>query len=128
MRTFVATILLFTRFSSYAAEKAGVVVDHVVVYKQYRKLVLLSDGKALKSHRIALGGDPVGPKTRQGDHRTPEGSYALDSRNPNSHSYKAFHLSYPSSNVRATSHPPRNWASARVVTSCCMRFPRIMRG
>ena len=95
MRTFVATILLFTRFSSYAAEKAGVVVDHMVVYKHDRKLVLLSDGKALKSYRIALGGDPVGPKARQGDHRTPEGSYAWDSRNPNGHSCKAFHLSYP---------------------------------
>jgi murein L,D-transpeptidase YafK len=34
---------------------------------------------------------------RQGDHRPPEGSYVLDSRNPNSHFYKAFHISYPNS-------------------------------
>jgi murein L,D-transpeptidase YafK len=41
--------------------------------------------------------NPTGPKVRQGDHRTPEGSYVLDSRNPNSHFYKAFHISYPNS-------------------------------
>jgi hypothetical protein len=28
---------------------------------------------------------------------TPEGGYILDSQNPNSHFYKAFHVSYPSS-------------------------------
>jgi murein L,D-transpeptidase YafK len=32
---------------------------------------------------------------RQGDHRTPEGSYVLDSRNANRRFYKAFHISYP---------------------------------
>jgi len=55
----------------------------------------LSQGKELRSYKIPLGGEPVGPKTRQGDHRTPEGLYTLDSRNPNSHFYKAFHISYP---------------------------------
>ncbi|HKM86244.1 MAG TPA: L,D-transpeptidase family protein [Terriglobales bacterium] len=69
--------------------------DHLVVYKRERKLVLLSQGKELRSYKIPLGGEPVGPKTRQGDHRTPEGLYTLDSRNPNSHFYKAFHISYP---------------------------------
>ena len=59
--------------------------------------MLLSQGKELKSYRIALGGEPNGPKTRQGDHRTPEGSYVLDSRNANSHFYKALHISYPNS-------------------------------
>jgi murein L,D-transpeptidase YafK len=97
MRTLAAGILLFTFFSSAAAQKPGIVIDHVVVYKGDRKLVLLSQGKEVKTYRVALGGDPAGPKTRQGDHRTPEGSYVLDSRNPNSHFYKAFHISYPNS-------------------------------
>jgi murein L,D-transpeptidase YafK len=71
------------------------VVDRLVVYKHERRLVLLSKGKELSSYRVALGSEPVGPKVRQGDHRTPEGLYTLDSRNPNSHFYKAFHISYP---------------------------------
>ena len=89
--------MFFTVLSSAAAEKTGLVIDHLIVYKSDRKLVLLSEGKELKSYRVALGAVPVGPKTRQGDHRTPEGSYILDSRNPKSQFYKAFHISYPAS-------------------------------
>ena len=80
------------------ANDSATSVDRVVVYKHERKMVLLSQGKELKTYRVALGGEPVGPKTRHGDHRTPEGSYVLDSRNPNSQFYKAFHISYPNAN------------------------------
>jgi murein L,D-transpeptidase YafK len=59
-------------------------------------MVLLSQGKEVKSYRVALGGQPVGPKQRQGDHKTPEGSYLLDFRNSHSRYYKSFHISYPS--------------------------------
>jgi len=72
-------------------------VDNAVVYKRDRKLVLLSHGMQVKSYRVALGANPIGPKTREGDHRTPEGSYVLDARTPNSRYYKAFHISYPNS-------------------------------
>jgi murein L,D-transpeptidase YafK len=77
------------------AEMAAPLIDHLVVYKGQRKLVLLSHGKEVRSYRVALGGDPVGPKRQQGDHRTPEGSYVLDSRNAHSKYYKAYHISYP---------------------------------
>jgi murein L,D-transpeptidase YafK len=97
MQVLLTRILLFTLSSFLATAQSGGVVDHVVVYKHDRKLVLLSRGMEVKSYRVALGGNPVGPKTQQGDHRTPEGSYVLDSRNPNSHFYKAFHVSYPNS-------------------------------
>jgi murein L,D-transpeptidase YafK len=94
MRHLVAGILLFTSCLLFA-QKPSVGVDRVVVYKSERKLVLLSQGKEVRSYKVALGSEPVGPKTRLGDHRTPEGVYTLDSRNPNSHFYKAFHISYP---------------------------------
>jgi murein L,D-transpeptidase YafK len=94
MRTLVTAVLLASSLLALG-EKPAVGVDRVLVYKHERRLVLLSQGRELRSYRIALGGEPSGPKTRQGDHRTPEGSYVLDSRNPNSHFYKAFHISYP---------------------------------
>src|SRR6266496_667797 len=97
MRVLAAAVVLFTSWSFLTAQDTAAGVDHIIVYKQPRKLVLLSGGKEVRSYKIALGGQPVGPKTRQGDHRTPEGSYVLDSRNPNSHFYKAFHISYPDS-------------------------------
>ena len=55
--------------------------DKVLVLKKERTLILLDHGKVLKKYRVALGGHPLGPKTRQGDHKTPEGNYVLDRRN-----------------------------------------------
>ena len=97
IRFLVAGMILFTSGLALSTQNASVDVDRVVVYKHERRLVLLSQGKELRSYKVALGNEPVGPKTRQGDHRTPEGLYTLDSRNPNSHFYKAFHISYPNS-------------------------------
>ena len=76
-------------------------VDRVVVLKKERTLQLMSQGKVIKAYKVALGGDPVGAKARQGDHKTPEGLYVLDSRNPHSQFYKSIHISYPSARDRA---------------------------
>jgi murein L,D-transpeptidase YafK len=70
--------------------------DRVVVVKHERTLQLLNQGKVIKTYKVALGGEPVGAKTRQGDHKTPEGIYILDSRNAHSQFYKSIHISYPS--------------------------------
>ncbi len=75
--------------------------DRVVVLKKERTLELFSQGKVIKTYKVALGGDPSGPKTRQGDHKTPEGIYILDSRNAHSQFYKSIHISYPSEHDRA---------------------------
>jgi murein L,D-transpeptidase YafK len=69
--------------------------DRVLVLKRERKLYLLRGNKILKSYRVALGGHPVGAKTREGDERTPEGDYLLDWHNPDSDYYKSIHISYP---------------------------------
>jgi len=75
--------------------------DKVLVLKKERTLILLDRGKVLKKYKVALGGDPLGPKTRQGDHKTPEGNYVLDRRNEHSRFYRSLHVSYPSVNDRA---------------------------
>lgn len=75
--------------------------DHVVVLKKERTLELMSQGKVLKTYKVALGRNPVGPKVRQGDHRTPEGIYILDRRNASSRFYRSIHISCPNSQDRA---------------------------
>jgi hypothetical protein len=65
MRALVTAILLVTSLL-YAAGKTGSGVDRVIVYKHERRLVLLSHGKELRSYRVAIGGEPNGPKIRQG--------------------------------------------------------------
>jgi murein L,D-transpeptidase YafK len=97
MRFLLAGIILFPSWLFLLAQDSSVRVDRIVVYKHERKLLLLSHGREVRSYKVALGSEAVGPKTRQGDHRTPEGIYVLDRRNPNSHFYKAFHISYPNS-------------------------------
>lgn len=69
--------------------------DRVIVMKKERTLTLMSQGKVLKTYKVALGGNPIGAKTRQGDHKTPEGVYRLDKRNAQSQYYKSIHISYP---------------------------------
>ena len=72
--------------------------DQIVVYKGQRRLVLLNDGRVLKSYRVALGKRPVGHKLFEGDFRTPEGRYYIDYRLRNSGYHRALHISYPNDN------------------------------
>ncbi|WP_413774658.1 L,D-transpeptidase family protein [Mesorhizobium sp. AR10] len=74
---------------------AGGQVDLVRVDKSERRLQLIGDGEILRTYSIALGGDPLGHKRREGDQRTPEGRYLLDWRNADSIAHKSIHVSYP---------------------------------
>ena len=69
--------------------------DKVLIEKIERRLTLLSKGEVIKTYKIALGGNPVGPKERQGDNKTPEGTYIIDSRNRDSGYHLSLHISYP---------------------------------
>ena len=93
----IQTLLLLA--TSFGQSKPSA-VDKVVVIKHERTLELLSHGNITKTYKVALGTEPVGPKRQQGDHRTPEGSYVLDSRNAHSQFYKSIHISYPNSEDR----------------------------
>lgn len=91
-----ALLLLVLAFASPAAPSRAVQkADSVVVKKGERRLLLMRGNQVLKTYRVALGGQPQGPKRCQGDERTPEGVYVLDSRNHNSRFYRSLHVSYP---------------------------------
>ena len=100
MRSFLAAALAIA-LSTGAAYAAP--VDLVVVDKSDRELRLMGDegGTVLMRFPVALGGDPVGHKTREGDGRTPEGRYTLDWRNPDSAFHRSIHVSYPNEADRA---------------------------
>jgi hypothetical protein len=99
----LAVLALFTlaAFSSQAlsandlALPASAMADKVIVLKGERKLLLIKSNEVLKTYTVSLGGNPVGLKIRQGDHKTPEGNYALDRHNARSQYYKSIHISYP---------------------------------
>ena len=99
MRIRILTCVVLV-FCAAADQNPALHADRVLVQKKEHTLQLLRQGKILKTYRVALGGDPVGPKARQGDHRTPEGLYILDSRNAHSKFYKSIHISYPNAQER----------------------------
>ncbi len=78
------------------------VADKIVVEKENRKLHLLNNGEVFRTFDIALGIAPIGDKEREGDQKTPEGLYSLDTRNPDSDYFLSIHISYPSSADRST--------------------------
>ena len=49
----------------------------IVIHKKERTLALTDGGAPVFACRIALGRAPEGPKQREGDGRTPEGSYFI---------------------------------------------------
>lgn len=69
--------------------------DKILIEKTQRRLSLLAKGEVLKTYKIALGGNPIGPKERQGDNKTPEGTYVIDSRNSDSRYHLSLRISYP---------------------------------
>jgi murein L,D-transpeptidase YafK len=104
MRIRVLTVLVVCWLGGLGTAQTALAplhADRVVVLKSERTLQLVNHGRVIKTYKVALGGDPIGPKTRQGDHKTPEGSYVLDFRNAHSKFYKAIHISYPSARDRA---------------------------
>ena len=75
--------------------------DTVEVFKAARRLELRREGRVLKSCRVALGFAPERHKEREGDGRTPEGTYLIDARNPRSAFHLSLRVSYPDERDRA---------------------------
>jgi murein L,D-transpeptidase YafK len=87
-------------FAAAAAAEPGLSLGHeqadsVLVVKSERKLYLLKAGRILREFEVSLGLVPNGPKQREGDFRTPEGRYFLESRNVDSDYFLSIKVSYP---------------------------------
>lgn len=97
MRRIVIAIFALMPLAA-AAEKA----DLVVVRKSESRLYLEKDGKPFVSFRVSFGSQPKGHKQQEGDERTPEGRYVLDSKNTRSAFHKSIHISYPDAKAVAS--------------------------
>ena len=94
MTRLIATTVTFALLATTAAN-GSVRADRIVILKAKRELTLYLGSKPLRTYRVALGPSPVGAKQCEGDNRTPEGTYRIDSRNANSHYHRSLHVSYP---------------------------------
>jgi murein L,D-transpeptidase YafK len=87
-------LLLLVVPSLTAADKP--LADRVLIIKSTRTMTLLSGNTVLRTYKVALGTMPIGPKRIEGDHKTPEGIYTIDAKNPQSRFHLSLHISYPS--------------------------------
>jgi murein L,D-transpeptidase YafK len=87
-------VLLIAALRCVAASTAQ--ADKIVILKSAHQMTLLSNGKVLKTYKVALGSRPEGPKQVEGDHKTPEGNYVIDAKNAHSQFHLSLHISYPS--------------------------------
>jgi murein L,D-transpeptidase YafK len=75
-------------------------VDSILILKKDHVMELLAGGKVIRTYKVALGRGGLAAKQQEGDARTPEGHYTIDSRNEASHYHKALHISYPGTEDR----------------------------
>ncbi len=92
-------ILGASAFASFQASSGASTASparyRIEIRKRERQLTLFADEKVTHTFRIGLGFTPTGPKLRQGDGRTPEGSFRTILRNPQSSYYRSVMLNYP---------------------------------
>lgn len=69
--------------------------DRVVIEKAKHTLTAYSGTQVIALYRVALGLEPVGPKSCKGDLRTPEGHYKVVAQNSNSGFHRSLRLDYP---------------------------------
>ncbi|MFZ1744253.1 MAG: L,D-transpeptidase family protein [Pontixanthobacter sp.] len=99
---FACFLLLLASCAPLERERLTEQADFVLVDKSDRTLTLFRGDRSLRSYSgIAFGDRPIGHKQFEGDERTPEGRYTIDTRNPDSAYHLSLRISYPNAQDRA---------------------------
>ena len=114
MRFFIALIVALGCLGPMASAAEQAKIDHIVVEKSRHTLTLYAAGIVVKTYRVAIGVGAPGQKVSGGDDRTPEGTYIIDSKNPQSEFRRALHISYPNAADRERSRKSGRRAGALI--------------
>lgn len=89
-------------YASRSIPNGPLAADYLLVDKSERLLIAYRQGRPIKAYRgLQFGDAPKGHKRFQGDERTPEGLYTIDTRNPQSRFHLSLRISYPNRQDRA---------------------------
>ena len=94
----VIGLLIAVQFYYFLPEKkiaADAVIDRIMVFKSDERMEVYSGDQLLKTYSISIGKNSKGDKEYEGDKRTPEGTYIINDKNPNSGYHKNLGISYP---------------------------------
>jgi murein L,D-transpeptidase YafK len=84
-----------------SAESAGPCAGpELRVFKREGELELVCGGKVTRIMPATFGASPVGPKEREGDERTPEGTYTITSKTKSDKFHRFLAVSYPNDDDR----------------------------
>ncbi|MEY4696554.1 MAG: hypothetical protein RIT14_982 [Pseudomonadota bacterium] len=75
-------------------------VTAITVHKAERKMYLMHGDQVMREYDIALGFTPEGHKQFEGDGKTPEGTYYISEKKPNSQYHLSLRVSYPNDEDR----------------------------
>jgi murein L,D-transpeptidase YafK len=101
IRWFFFVILLCVITYYFLPEKGlpdNIIIDKLEIHKSERKMLAFANGELVRTYTVSLGKAPVGDKEYEGDHKTPEGNYLVDSKNAQSDFYRNLGISYPDKN------------------------------
>ena len=88
----------------------SLIIDSIVIHKALREMQAFSHQQLVKTYKIHLGLNPLGAKQVDGDCKTPEGLYQINSKNRVSTYHKSLGISYPNQNdmleAKKTGRPP----------------------
>ncbi|MFZ2323358.1 MAG: L,D-transpeptidase family protein [Ignavibacteriaceae bacterium] len=96
----VGTILTASLYLQWVADPLPTnrYIDKIIVEKSRRLMHIYSQDDLLKTYHISLGFNPIRDKKFEGDGRTPEGIYEINSKNPESVCFLNLGISYPNEN------------------------------
>lgn len=85
-----------------AVSGRSLIADYLLIDKSDRLLIAYRNGRPIRAYRgLQFGDAPMGHKRFEGDERTPEGLYTIDTRNPRSSYHLSLRISYPNQADRA---------------------------
>ena len=70
------------------------------VFKREGELELVCAGKVTRTMPATFGASPIGPKEREGDERTPEGTYTITGKTKSDRFHRFLAVSYPNDDDR----------------------------
>lgn len=91
----LAAVTLAWPSSVHGDDQQACKAPSIQVYKKEGVLELWCEGKLRRAMPATFGANPVGPKEREGDERTPEGAYTISSRVKSDRFHRFLGVSYP---------------------------------
>jgi murein L,D-transpeptidase YafK len=91
----LAVASLATMALPHATSTPSCADPEIRIYKSESTLELVCAGAVTRSMPVTFGWNPVGPKEREGDGKTPEGIYRISSKQRNDRFHRFLGVSYP---------------------------------